>query len=72
MPLMDLSQGLPEGFEARVKRRGLVYGGWMQQQLILGHPSAGCFVAHRGVSSLTVALVSECIPRLGSDHVMNA
>lgn len=69
-------QALPEGFEERIEGRGVVYGKWVQQQLILGHPSVGCFVTHCGAGSLTEGLVSECglvlLPRLGSDHVMNA
>ncbi|KAF9603530.1 hypothetical protein IFM89_037011 [Coptis chinensis] len=39
-----LVEALPEGFEERVRGRGVVHGDWVQQQLILKHPSVGCFV----------------------------
>ncbi|TKY48964.1 Anthocyanidin 3-O-glucoside 2''-O-glucosyltransferase [Spatholobus suberectus] len=72
----SIEEALPEGFGERVQGRGIAYGGWVQQQLILGHPSIGCFVTHCGAASLTESLVSECqlvfLPRLGLDHVMNA
>ena len=32
---------LSEGFQERVCGRGMVHGGWVQQQLILEHPSVG-------------------------------
>lgn len=48
---------------------------WVQQQLILKHPSVGCFVTHCGAGSLSEALVSECqlvlLPRFG-DQFLNA
>ncbi|KAK7401910.1 hypothetical protein VNO78_13770 [Psophocarpus tetragonolobus] len=72
----SIEEGLPEGFEERVGGRGVVYGGWVQQQLILGHPSVGCFITHCGAASITEALLSHCqivfLPGLGSDYVMNA
>nr|WMX26761.1 UGT79B103 [Codariocalyx motorius] len=72
----SIEAALPEGFIERVKGRGIVYGGWVQQQLILGHPSVGCFVTHCGAASLTEGLVNKCqlvlLPRLGADHMMNA
>nr|WMX26798.1 UGT79B143 [Astragalus propinquus] len=71
-----IEEALPEGFSERVKERGIVYGGWVQQQLILGHPSVGCFITHCGAASITEGLVNKCqlvlLPRLGSDHIMNA
>ncbi|CAL0310295.1 unnamed protein product [Lupinus luteus] len=72
----SIEEALPEGFKERVKGRGVAYGGWVQQQLILGHPSVGCFITHCGAASITEGLVSECqlvlLPRLGVDHIMNA
>ncbi|KAJ1382833.1 UDP-glucuronosyl/UDP-glucosyltransferase [Sesbania bispinosa] len=72
----SIEEALPEGFKERVKGRGIVYGGWVQQQLMLTHPSVGCFITHCGAASLTEALVNECqlvlLPRLGSDFILNA
>ncbi|KAK7335407.1 hypothetical protein VNO80_27229 [Phaseolus coccineus] len=72
----SIEEALPEGFEERVKGRGIAYGGWVQQQLILEHPSVGCFITHCGAASVTEALVNKCglvlLPRLGTDHIMNA
>ncbi|KAF6140880.1 hypothetical protein GIB67_042293 [Kingdonia uniflora] len=36
-----IAAALPAGFKERVEGRGIVDGGWMQQQLILRHPSVG-------------------------------
>lgn len=70
-----VESALPEGFKHRVGRRGVVHGGWVQQQLILGHPSVGCFVTHCGSGSLSEAMVNECqlvlLPHVG-DQFINA
>ncbi|KAK2642324.1 hypothetical protein Ddye_024087 [Dipteronia dyeriana] len=70
-----IESALPEGFEERVKGRGFVHGGWVQQQLILNHPSVGCFVTHCGSSSLSEAMMTECqlvlLPNVG-DQIINA
>ncbi|KAI4296835.1 hypothetical protein L6164_036757 [Bauhinia variegata] len=66
---------LPEGFYERIKGKGVVHGGWVQQQLILNHPSVGCFVTHCGSGSLTEAVVRDCqlvlLPHAG-DQFINA
>ncbi|KAL5715905.1 anthocyanidin 3-O-glucoside 2'''-O-xylosyltransferase [Ranunculus cassubicifolius] len=56
----NLEEALPEGFLERVKGRGVVYGGWVQQQEILSHPSVGCFVSHCGSGSIWESWVSSC------------
>lgn len=70
-----VAAALPEGFEERVEGRGVVYGGWVQQQHILEHPSIGCFVTHCGAGSLSEALVKKCqlvlLPHVG-DHFFRA
>ncbi|GMN53914.1 hypothetical protein TIFTF001_023040 [Ficus carica] len=55
-----IEEALPVGFVDRVGSRGVVQGGWIQQRLILEHPSVGCFVTHCGSGSVTEALVSKC------------
>ncbi|XP_024012285.1 UDP-glycosyltransferase 79B6 isoform X2 [Eutrema salsugineum] len=64
-----IQEALPKGFEERVKGRGVVWGGWVQQPLILAHPSIGCFVSHCGFGSMWESLVNDCqivfIPHLG-------
>ena len=71
-----IDAALPEGFKERVEGRGIVHNGWIQQQLILEHPSVGCFITHCGAGSLTEALVNKCqmvlLPQLDSDQVINA
>ncbi|ESQ30423.1 hypothetical protein EUTSA_v10012257mg [Eutrema salsugineum] len=68
-----IQEALPEGFEDRVKERGIVWGGWVEQPLILSHQSVGCFVNHCGSGSMWESLVSDCqivfIPQLG-DQVL--
>lgn len=70
-----VEDALPEGFKERTRGKGIVYGGWVQQQLILGHPAVGCFVTHCGFGAISEALVSECqmvlLPYRG-DQVINA
>ncbi|KAF8411001.1 hypothetical protein HHK36_003540 [Tetracentron sinense] len=70
-----IEAALPEGFEERIQGRGVVHGGWVQQQLILGHPSVGCFVTHCGSGSQIEGLVSKCrlvlLPHTG-DQFFNA
>ncbi|KAJ4911358.1 UDP-glycosyltransferase 79B9 [Raphanus sativus] len=69
-----IQEALPEGFEERVKGRGIVWGEWVQQPLILAHPSIGCFVTHCGFGSMWESLMSDCqivmLPFLG-DQILN-
>ncbi|KAL5550264.1 hypothetical protein UlMin_000440 [Ulmus minor] len=58
--IAELERALPEGFTERVKERGVVHTGWVQQQLILAHDSVGCFVSHGGLSSIIEALANDC------------
>ncbi|KAJ0246228.1 hypothetical protein HA466_0177840 [Hirschfeldia incana] len=69
-----IQEALPEGFEERVNGRGIVWGEWVQQPLILAHPSVGCFVSHCGFGSMWESLMSDCqivmLPFLG-DQILN-
>ncbi|RDX87298.1 UDP-glycosyltransferase 79A6, partial [Mucuna pruriens] len=56
----ELERALPKGFLERVKNRGVVHTGWLQQQLILKHSSVGCYVCHCGFSSVIEATVNDC------------
>ncbi|KAF8008022.1 hypothetical protein BT93_K1877 [Corymbia citriodora subsp. variegata] len=71
----SIEEALPEKFEERVRGRGIVHGGWVQQQLILQHPAIGCFITHCGSSSIIEALVNKCqlvlLPQVG-DQIFNA
>jgi hypothetical protein len=70
---VELEKALPENFVSRVKGRGVVHSGWMQQQHILAHDSVGCFLCHAGLSSVTEALVNDCqvamLPIKGDQYV---
>ncbi|CAA7061242.1 unnamed protein product [Microthlaspi erraticum] len=50
---------LPEGFEERVKGRGIIWGEWLDQPLILSHRSVGCFVNHCGFGTMWESLVRD-------------
>ena len=71
----SIEEALPEGFEERVQGKGIVHGGWVQQLLILKHPSVGCFIAHCGSGSFFEALINQCqlvlLPHVG-DQILNA
>nr|QAV53741.1 UGT79J1 [Fagopyrum tataricum] len=55
-----LDQALPSGFMERVKERGMVQTGWVQQQQILAHENVGCYVSHSGFGSILEALIGDC------------
>ncbi|KAL2328019.1 hypothetical protein Fmac_021446 [Flemingia macrophylla] len=71
----SVEEAMPEGFKERVHGIGIVYGGWVQQTLILDHSSIGCFITHFGAASLLEALVSKCqlvvLPNI-IDQILNA
>lgn len=71
----EINRTLPEGFLERVKGKGVVHSGWVQQQHILAHDSVGCHVGHAGSSSLIEALVNDCqmvmLPIFG-DQITNS
>ncbi|KVH94211.1 UDP-glucuronosyl/UDP-glucosyltransferase [Cynara cardunculus var. scolymus] len=56
----ELKRTLPEGFLERIKDRGVVHSGWVQQRHILAHDSVGCYVCHAGYSSVVEGLVNDC------------
>ncbi|KAK4439999.1 Anthocyanidin 3-O-glucoside 2'''-O-xylosyltransferase [Sesamum alatum] len=69
----SVEEALPNGFKERTGERGLVYGGWVPQSLILNHPCVGCFVTHRGYGSSWEGLMSQCqlvlLPQHGDQYV---
>jgi len=71
----ELQARVPLGFMERVKGRGRVHVGWVQQQHILRHRSVGCFLNHGGFSSVVEGLVAGCrlvlLPMKG-DQYLNA
>jgi hypothetical protein len=71
----ELRTRIPPGFEERVKGRGAVHTGWVQQQHILRHRSVGCYLNHAGFSSAVEGLIAGCrlvfLPLKG-DQYLNA
>ncbi|CAM0150412.1 unnamed protein product [Urochloa decumbens] len=71
----ELRASVPPGFEERVKGRGVVHMGWVQQQHILRHPSVGCYLNHAGFSSVVEGLVAGCrlvLLPMKTDQYINA
>ncbi|OUZ99994.1 UDP-glucuronosyl/UDP-glucosyltransferase [Macleaya cordata] len=69
-----IDEALPEGFRERVEGRGIVEGGWIQQPLIMAHPSIGCFVSHCGLSSVTETIINNpqlvLLPNAGDQFII--
>lgn len=70
----SVEEAIPEGFKERVKGRGVISRGWVQQLLILKHSSLGCFVNHCGFGSMWESVMSNkqivLVPLLG-DQILN-
>lgn len=71
----ELEEMLGEGFLERVKDRGLVVKGWVEQEELLRHKSVGGFISHCGWNSVTEAALHGvkvlAWPR-GGDQRINA
>ncbi|KNA20707.1 hypothetical protein SOVF_049960 [Spinacia oleracea] len=68
-----LEATLPEGFQERIRDRGVVHTGWVQQQHILAHRSVGCYLNHAGFSSVIEGIVNDCqlafVPQKGDQFI---
>ncbi|KAI3912974.1 hypothetical protein MKW92_050297 [Papaver armeniacum] len=72
--VLTMDEALPRGYKERIEDRGLIENGWVQQQLIIAHPSVGCFVSHCGLSSVTETLVNNpqlvLLPNAGDQYII--
>ena len=70
-----VEEAFPEGFQERVRGRGVVHGGWVPQPAILRHPSVGCFLSHAGHGSMWESLTTHpqivLLPEY-ADHIFTA